>query len=692
MPIYEVTDPKSGKKLRLEGDQPPSEQELNEIFSTVANQQIQSPQQEMITANDLATPMEKFFAPIGRSMDKTIGGVKQLFAGDEEAEQIRQEQDRKSELWNANASGYMKAGEVASDIGQALIPATGGAKLMQGAGLAKAALAQGAIAGGLDAIWQKGEGAEEIDGSRTALVAGLGSLGEALSPVVSRLTSKISKPIVDGLRNKLSKLTGYKSDVELGAKVISELGQDPSSISRAELKELGKQTRIYQSNMSEEALVGSQEFGFNYTKGEATKDQNRFLQMAKEDTARGGEAGEMLRQMDERFYEQIGNASDDMRQQFTGGNRINNERDAAEMAFNELRSKSDEVLQSVDDAYSQFGDVNATIRENVVKGLPTRLKAAAESLDMPLDDLTPASKNFIAFLDDKVSSLSDDGLRQIDIKDVERIRRRLNNSIGASANPTDKRLAVQMKGEIDNWMDDLYADGLINGDEQSLSMLKEARALRAEYGKRFSQRVGEKGAGQRTSKLVEAIINNETTPDKLLSSFIGNGKGISNTEAAIVFRRLKDALGDDSEAINALREAVIVRLTKGKGVDAVSSALKDSLEGKGRSLLDNLFTQAQIEKLSRFKMAIDQKVVPNRAKSMKGSGDNRTRMIESILRKLGFAFGDIGAAEVAAGAVNTGGGWLSKAQARSMTQPLLRRQGTALAPASAQSAGYVAQD
>lgn len=35
MPIYEVTDPNSGKTLELEGDTPPTEQELNDIFSSV---------------------------------------------------------------------------------------------------------------------------------------------------------------------------------------------------------------------------------------------------------------------------------------------------------------------------------------------------------------------------------------------------------------------------------------------------------------------------------------------------------------------------------------------------------------------------------------------------------------------------------------------------------------------------------
>lgn len=33
MPTYEITDPDTGKKLRLTGDAPPSEQEIQQVFS-----------------------------------------------------------------------------------------------------------------------------------------------------------------------------------------------------------------------------------------------------------------------------------------------------------------------------------------------------------------------------------------------------------------------------------------------------------------------------------------------------------------------------------------------------------------------------------------------------------------------------------------------------------------------------------
>ena len=37
MPVYEVVDP-NGRKLRIEGDQPPSDMELDQIFAQLCDQ------------------------------------------------------------------------------------------------------------------------------------------------------------------------------------------------------------------------------------------------------------------------------------------------------------------------------------------------------------------------------------------------------------------------------------------------------------------------------------------------------------------------------------------------------------------------------------------------------------------------------------------------------------------------------
>jgi len=53
MPTYRVTDPETGRTLRLTGDSPPTEQELEEIFTRIGGQDVSNP----VTANSGALPV-----------------------------------------------------------------------------------------------------------------------------------------------------------------------------------------------------------------------------------------------------------------------------------------------------------------------------------------------------------------------------------------------------------------------------------------------------------------------------------------------------------------------------------------------------------------------------------------------------------------------------------------------------------
>lgn len=61
MPTYKVTDPNTGKTIKLTGDSPPTEQELEEIFSKIGGQK-QQPQQEQ------QAPKESVPQMLGRNL------------------------------------------------------------------------------------------------------------------------------------------------------------------------------------------------------------------------------------------------------------------------------------------------------------------------------------------------------------------------------------------------------------------------------------------------------------------------------------------------------------------------------------------------------------------------------------------------------------------------------------------------
>jgi hypothetical protein len=76
MPTYAVTDPTTGKKVRLTGDSPPTEQELNDIFAKV-NGGTDAPAPDASTpATPPSTPQEPgFFRNVGADLSKRASNV-----------------------------------------------------------------------------------------------------------------------------------------------------------------------------------------------------------------------------------------------------------------------------------------------------------------------------------------------------------------------------------------------------------------------------------------------------------------------------------------------------------------------------------------------------------------------------------------------------------------------------------------
>lgn len=84
MATYVVTDPQSGRKVRLTGDSPPTEQELEEIFSPSGPSLMKPPSRLQPTAGqrvkDFANDVGRAAALTGRTIANTAAGVPLIFA------------------------------------------------------------------------------------------------------------------------------------------------------------------------------------------------------------------------------------------------------------------------------------------------------------------------------------------------------------------------------------------------------------------------------------------------------------------------------------------------------------------------------------------------------------------------------------------------------------------------------------
>jgi hypothetical protein len=200
MAKYEITSP-SGKILEIEGDTPPTEQELDEIFSQVDNPKlpdlslnedgtINKPVEGRVSKNINLTP-----SGISRGIaENLIAGVSAPFAAIKNNQSILQAfKNNKENIRNRRQFiDEMPSTKISNFIhdttAYSLLPEIGA-----GQGIGRAALnagAQGALIGGLESAKNNGLGTQNI--SDAGIAAGIGA---ALPPVFKGTGSGIKKVV-----------------------------------------------------------------------------------------------------------------------------------------------------------------------------------------------------------------------------------------------------------------------------------------------------------------------------------------------------------------------------------------------------------------------------------------------------------------------------------------------------------------
>lgn len=214
MPTYTVTDPQTGRKVKLTGDSPPTEAELEEVFASLPAKQ--APKQESPYAlqqkamrgdaksrdeynrrailagqptleqernqNNPTTGSDNFVAGVGKAFVDTGRGIKQLFGGMDKA-YISRQREIDAPLMETGAG---QAGVVAGNVAMWANPVTVGPRALTAGGKLLNAAAGGAAIGGIQPV---AEGESRLDNAATgaawgaggqAVASGLGAAGRAL--------------------------------------------------------------------------------------------------------------------------------------------------------------------------------------------------------------------------------------------------------------------------------------------------------------------------------------------------------------------------------------------------------------------------------------------------------------------------------------------------------------------------------
>lgn len=635
------------------------------------------------------------------------GGVDYLRGGEEgsrryqeaaDENRARQAQAEREHPW------AITGGEVVGGIGGAVgtgIAGIGARAVGLGARLVRGAVAGGTAGGLYGAGTADGELSERAIGAAKGAAIGA-PLGVAAEGVVAG-----AQAVGRRLLPRSTAAPSTLSQAETSALIAA--GLDPAQIGDDAARTIiGRANQVGGVTPETVRQAAAQEFNIPLTRGQATRDvgQAAFEEEARA-AARGDPAANILKGFDARQAEAVQGARKGFQDNIAGGAQtFDNVTDIGQGVAGAVRDAERSLNNRVGQAYERAGQTGATISADSIRGLPQRVASVLDDAAIIVDDkLTPATQAALkelsrvadveGFAASRGVTLSHDAtVAGVNLNGLEYIRRRINGLYGGNLSRADRNGLTTVKREFDGWLDEAVEHTLISGDEGALTALKEARALRTEYGRKFEKadRFDDSGG------LIQRILRQDVTPGEVANMLFGLGRVGEQGRAYRLAKDLRDVFGPESEGWSAIRQGAWLRMTTAAegatqpGPKAASERILRFVNGTdGAATSRLLFSEEERQTMTRLARTMQNLVPPDRASNPSGSGFVVARRVQEIGSKLGAMLGfgasggSVGVAATIGGAVKAGSAARNITKAVQATQPV--RVPALSSPAAAIGAG-----
>ena len=532
-------------------------------------------------------------------------------------------------------------------------------------------LATRVVAGGTAAgATQAGvEGVQDLAGgdfSKTdiAVAGGGGALSEIALPLASRIASFVKSKFVSG--------SIPDSAIQEARELAIKIGVEPDTAARLTDDEI-----LSLAGSSDE--VAKDGFGISLTKGQRDLDQ---AQLSKEDSLRSGIQGEgaqkTMLDFEDMQRQQINTAKEGVEQSL-GGEAVTTQQ-AGALAREGIVTAEQAAEDAVSAAYENVGDAALTT-EGVNKLLNATRKAV---IGVDKDRNLKSTASFLKQINRSqrvMADLSKAGVKPKaqHIKELDNLRKRIATGIESAENNADRSQMIKMKNAFDDYLDEAITKSLFEGDQSVLESLKGARALFSDYAKKFRESPARTKGGRsipdREGKFIERVISSDPTDEQIVGAVFG-ASNFSNGSGAMMAKRFKSILGEDSQGWLAIRQAALRRLIKTNkvnGEDVISGqqslkAFDEAIE-KNKSLMSQLFTTKELGLIRQFSSAV-KKTQPDLVRSREnpsGTAQVISKSVNGLLNKAPL-LGDLGVFMTAKGlaTIKASGG---KAGAKEAVRP-----------------------
>ncbi len=420
------------------------------------------------------------------------------------------------------------------------------------------------------------------------------------------------------------------------------------------------------------AIAGESEFDIPITSGQRSLDD---AALSAEDRLRSGVRGEQPQRIIRDFERDVQQPAIDRAAQQVKTQLGDVEGSPGGIVREGIKTAERQADDAVSEAYEQVGRAELSVEG--IKGLFRQVKNAVRGVEY--DKTLPQTK---AILDSAskfqktIKTLEGKGLRPMDLRRIEQLRKRINTAINAADNPADKAQVTQIKRAFDDYLDTAIQKALFSGDEGSIEALKNARGLFSDYAKKFRAQPKRGKSGRvvdrdEPGQFIEKIIDANPTNEQIVNAVFG-ASNLNKGGGALMARRFKEILGADSEGFAAIRTAAVKRLiktTKVNGKDIISGqqtlkAIDDAVE-KNNSLLKELFSPQEISLLKRFAAQV-KRTQPDLVKSRENPSGTAQVLTKTLSNLAGF--GDLSLFVTAKG-IEASRGFRSSTVARNAVRP-----------------------
>lgn len=415
----------------------------------------------------------------------------------------------------------------------------------------------------------------------------------------------------------------------------------------------------------------SDEFGVRLSPGQVADD---FAILSREDNlrhARGGQSAKLMHEFDTAQDASITRATDRIREGLTGAQTAMGPDDVGrvlgEVYGTERQAARNRVSRLYDRAFDPAELAAAGVRADVpiesVYGLRNAIETAFVHGDRPMiptPELTPATYRAIQMINNFSQT---GGIRSsfnsmtmpppgaatgqplvtgISWQQMDQLRKHLNGLRSqARTNPAD---LAGMRRVLDVFDDQL---GQMN------PLLNQARDAHGMRMQRFEpQRTNAAGV----NGFLQAIAN-ESNPGKLIFDRLFNSNAIKSGTAGPLIEQLTQIMGHSPEAMSAIREGMLVRLTTNlKTGEAfspkiTSNNIRDALGGQSSSAYRMLFGADDLAQLGRYGDLLDQIGTTRAAQNASKTSYNLAPVLERLTGAVAGGFAGHGAGAAMGGAV-----------------------------------------